>query len=196
MAQTITVTGRVSAGNAPLPGVNVSLDGTSTTTGADGTYLLNTSGTNPTVVFSYIGYVIQRIVLGGRTSLDVTLAEDDRALNEVVVVGYGTVRKSDLTGSLAQVKAKELTSFPTTNVVQALAGRAPGVQVIQNNGSPGGAVSVRIRGTNSIQGSNEPLYVIDGFPFSGNPTLLNNADVYCARGRSPILIFRFSGLFC
>ena len=159
--------------------MNVSLDGTSTgtTTGADGTYRLNTSGTNPAVVFSYIGYVTQRIVLGGRTSLDVTLTEDDRALNEVVVVGYGTVRKSDLTGSLAQVKAKELTSFPTTNVMQALAGRAPGVQVIQNNGSPGGAVSVRIRGTNSIQGSNEPLYVIDGFPFSGNPTLLNNADV-------------------
>lgn len=180
-AQTLTVTGRVTSGDdgQALPGVNVSIDGTTTgtTTGADGTYRLSLPGSDRTLVFSFIGYLSQRVPVGNRTTVDVAMATDVKALNEVVVVGYGTVKKSDLTGSLAQVKAKELTSFPTTNVVQALAGRAAGVQVIQNNGSPGAGVSVRIRGTNSIQGSNEPLYVIDGFPFSGNPTLLNNADV-------------------
>lgn len=113
-----------------------------------------------------------------RTQLDVSLETDDKSLNEVVVVGYGTVRKSDLTGSLASVKAKEINVFPASNVLQALSGRAPGVQVTQNTGAPGGAVSVRIRGTNSVQGGNEPLYVIDGFPTSGsNPTVLNNSDV-------------------
>ncbi|GAB2565179.1 SusC/RagA family TonB-linked outer membrane protein [Spirosoma areae] len=176
-----TLTGKVISAdnNAILPGVNVSVEGTTTgtTTNADGTYRLNLPAANSTVVFSYIGYATQRVAVGNRSQIDVTLAEDNKSLNEVVVVGYGSVRKSDLTGSLSQVKAKELTSYPTTNVVQALAGRAAGVQVIQNNGSPGAGVSVRIRGTNSIQGSNEPLYVIDGFPFSGNPTLLNNADV-------------------
>jgi TonB-linked SusC/RagA family outer membrane protein len=106
------------------------------------------------------------------------LQQDSQALDEVVVVGYGTVKKSDLTGSLTSVKAKEINAFPTTNVLQALSGRASGVQVIQNTGSPGGAVSVRIRGTNSVQGSNEPLYVVDGFPSSGsNPTILNNTDI-------------------
>lgn len=180
MAQTVTLTGRVTAGNEPLPGVNVALDGTTTgaTTGADGTYRLTLSGASPTVVFSYIGYVTQRVALGGRTQLDITMVEDDKSLSEVVVVGYGTVRKSDMTGSLAQVKSKDLNAFPTTNVLQALSGRAPGVQVTQNTGAPGAAISVRIRGTNSVQGSNEPLYVIDGFPIAGsNPNILNNTDI-------------------
>ncbi|MCY7359079.1 MAG: SusC/RagA family TonB-linked outer membrane protein, partial [Rudanella sp.] len=180
--QALPVSGRVTATDdrAPLPGVNVSVDGTTTgtTTGADGTYRLNLPSANATVVFSYIGYVTQRVAAGGRTQLDVTLETDNKSLNEVVVVGYGTVRKSDLTGSLASVKAKEINAFPASNVLQALSGRAPGVQVTQNTGAPGGAVSVRIRGTNSVQGGNEPLYVIDGFPTSGsNPTVLNNSDV-------------------
>ena len=181
-AQTLILTGRVASGenNQPLPGVNVAIDGTTTgtTTNADGTYRLNVPTANSTIVFSYIGYATQRISIGGRAQLDVTLMEDNKSLNEVVVVGYGTVRKSDLTGSLAQVKAKELNAFPATNVLQALSGRAPGVQVTQNSGSPGGAVSVRIRGTNSVQGSNEPLYVVDGFPIAGsNPTIVNNTDI-------------------
>ncbi|WP_338876419.1 TonB-dependent receptor [Spirosoma sp. SC4-14] len=181
-SQPLQVTGRVMAGDTkqPLPGVSVSVEGTTsgTTTDADGRFRLNLPSAQSVVVFSYIGYVSQRVDVGGRTQLDITLEEDNKALNEVVVVGYGTVRKSDLTGSLAQVKAKEINAFPATNVLQALSGRAPGVQVIQNTGAPGGSISVRIRGTNSIQGSNEPLYVIDGFPISGsNPTQLNNADI-------------------
>jgi len=117
-------------------------------------------------------------VVGNQTTIDLSLVTDQAQLNEVVVVGYGTVRKSDLTGSLAQIKSKEINAFPATNVLQAMSGRAPGVQVIQNTGAPGGAVSVRIRGTNSVQGSNEPLYVVDGFPTSGsNPTIINNSDI-------------------
>jgi len=180
-AQERRVTGKVTSGpdSAPLAGVNVALKGGTrgTTTDASGQYTLAVPSGDAALVFSAVGYTRQEVAVGSRTTLDVTLAVEDRQLDEVVVVGYGTVKKSDLTGSLAQVKAKDLTSFPTTNVVQALQGRAAGVQVVQNNGSPGSPVSVRIRGTNSIQGSNEPLYVIDGFPFSGNPTLLNNADV-------------------
>ena len=110
-AQTLILTGRVASGenNQPLPGVNVAIDGTTTgtTTNADGTYRLNVPTANSTIVFSYIGYATQRISIGGRAQLDVTLMEDNKSLNEVVVVGYGTVRKSDLTGSLAQVKANE-----------------------------------------------------------------------------------------
>lgn len=117
-------------------------------------------------------------MVGNQTTIDLSLVTDQAQLNEVVVVGYGTVRKSDLTGSLAQIKSKEINAFPATNVLQAMSGRAPGVQVIQNTGAPGGAVSVRIRGTNSVQGSNEPLYVVDGFPTSGsNPTIINNSDI-------------------
>lgn len=130
------------------------------------------------LVFSFVGYNPKEVTVGNQTALDVSLELDNRQLNEVVVVGYGTVKKSDLTGSLASVKSKEINAFPATNVLQALSGRAPGVQVTQNTGAPGGAVSVRIRGTNSVQGSNEPLYVVDGFPTSGsNPTILNNSDI-------------------
>ncbi|MFN4146565.1 MAG: SusC/RagA family TonB-linked outer membrane protein, partial [Runella sp.] len=116
--------------------------------------------------------------LGSQTRLDVALDVDTRQLSEIVVVGYGSVKKSDLTGSVASVKAKEVNAFPAPNVLQALQGRAAGVQVTQNNGAPGANVSVRIRGTNSVQGSNEPLYVVDGFPIQGsNPAVLNNNDI-------------------
>ncbi|WP_373331553.1 SusC/RagA family TonB-linked outer membrane protein [Salmonirosea aquatica] len=180
--QGLAIVGRVfmAENQQPLPGVNVLVEGTTTgtTTDAEGRYVLALPSANAAIVFSYIGYVSQRIDVNGRTQLDVFLEEDNKSLNEIVVVGYGTVRKSDLTGSLASVKAKEINAFPATNVLQALSGRAPGVQVTQNTGAPGASVSVRIRGTNSVQGSNEPLYVIDGFPTSGsNPTVLNNSDI-------------------
>ena len=181
MAQDRSVSGRVMGANdsAPLPGVSILVKGTNagTTTDGDGAFKL-TVPANAVLVFSFVGYTPKEVSVGNQTVLDVSLELDNRQLNEVVVVGYGTVKKSDLTGSLASVKAKEINAFPATNVLQALSGRAPGVQVTQNTGAPGGAVSVRIRGTNSVQGSNEPLYVVDGFPTSGsNPTILNNSDI-------------------
>lgn len=180
-AQDIVVSGKVTGSdNEALPGVNVLVEGstTGTSTDAEGKYSLRVPSSSNVLIFSYIGYVTQRVTVGNRVNYDVMLEVDTRSLEEVVVVGYGTVKKSDLTGSLSQVKAKDINAFPATNVLQALSGRAPGVQVVQNTGAPGAAVSVRIRGANSVRGSNEPLYVVDGFPISGsNPTVLNNSDI-------------------
>jgi len=162
----------------PLSGVTIAEKGTdrAVSSGADGSFTIHVRE-DAVLVFSYVGYKTLEEPVNNRTSLSIVLQEAVRNLNEVVVVGYGTVRKRDLTGSVAQVSGKEVNSFPTTNVMQAMQGRAPGVQVLQNNGSPGGSISVRIRGTNSILGGNEPLYVVDGFPVSGNPTFLQNADI-------------------
>jgi TonB-linked SusC/RagA family outer membrane protein len=164
-----------------LPGATVQIKGTETGAISDdsGKYsiAIPAGQTDVVLVFSFLGFETKEVKLGDQTSIDVTLGTDDQELDEVVVIGYGSTRKADLTGSVAQVNSDQLNAFPTSNVLQSLNGRAPGVQVIQNNGAPGGGVSVRIRGANSIQGDNDPLYVIDGFPFSGNPTNLNNADI-------------------
>lgn len=164
-----------------LPGATIQIKGTETGTISDdlGKYTINIPAgqTGAVLVFSFLGFQSKEVPVGNQTTLDVTLSNDDQELDEVVVIGYGSARKADLTGAVAQVNSEELNAFPTTNVIQSLNGRAPGVQVIQNNGAPGGGVSVRIRGANSIQGDNDPLYVIDGFPFSGNPTNLNNSDI-------------------
>lgn len=163
-----------------LPGVNILEKGTTngTFTEVDGTYSLDLKSSNSVLVISYIGYLNQELAVGTQTTINAILALDQEQLNEVVVVGYGVVKKSDLTGSLAQIKSKDINAFPATNVLQAMSGRAPGVQVTQNTGAPGAGISVRIRGTNSVQGSNEPLYVVDGFPTSGsNPTIINNSDI-------------------
>jgi TonB-linked SusC/RagA family outer membrane protein len=181
-AQSMAITGKIVDANDKigLPGVSVKLKGTATgtITNGSGAFKITVPSANSTLVFSYVGYQDQEVIIGTNTTLSINLVASDNKLNDVVVVGYGTVRKSDLTGSVSQVKSKELNSFPATNPLQALSGRAAGVQVLQNGGSPGGSVSVRIRGTNSVQGSNEPLYVIDGFPIAGtNPSIINNFDI-------------------
>ncbi|SEJ60789.1 TonB-linked outer membrane protein, SusC/RagA family [Cyclobacterium xiamenense] len=175
----ILINGRVIDENGePIPGATVFVEGTNigTVTNIDGEFELN-AGEGAILIVSFIGYSAKRITVSNQTAINVILSEDLSSLEEVVVVGYGAVKKSDLTGSVSQVKAAEINAFPTSNIMQALSGRAAGVQVIQNTGAPGAGISVRIRGTNSIQGGNEPLYVIDGFPFSGNPTNLNNFDI-------------------
>lgn len=181
LAQNRTITGKVVGGaNEALPGVSILIRGTTqgTTSDANGSFTIDVPGPESILVFSFVGYAPQDVKVANQSSVSVVMREDDQQLSEVVVVGYGTVRKSDLTGSLSQVKAKEINAFPATNVLQAMSGRAPGVQVTQNTGAPGAGVSVRIRGTNSVQGSNEPLYVVDGFPTSGsNPTIINNSDI-------------------
>ncbi len=149
-----------------LPGVNVLVKGTNTGTVTDinGSFRLNVPDENAILVFSFIGYQTQEIPVGGRSVIDVTMASDVQALEEVVVVGYGTVRKSDLTGSVATVKADAIKEFPITSIDQALQSRVAGVNVTQTSSAPGGGLSVRIRGANSINSGSEPLYVIDGFP--------------------------------
>lgn len=181
IAQNIEVFGKVSDSETgmPLPGVNIIIEGTNngTTSDFDGDYSLQVPEENSSLIFSYIGYLEQQIPLQGRSIINISLVPDSESLDEVVLIGYGAVRKSDLTGSVSQVSSEDVNAFPAANVLQALEGRAAGVQVLQSSGAPGAGVNVRIRGINSIQGGNEPLYVIDGFPFSGNPTHLNNSDI-------------------
>ncbi len=182
-AQDRTVTGKVisSDDRSGLPGVSIRIKGeaVSTVSDASGNYRIGSVTDASVLVFNYVGYEGLEVLVGGRTVVDVELNVGQKQLDDVVVIGYGTQRKSDLTGSVSQVKGKELNAYPSTSVLQALAGRASGVQVLQNTGAPGANVSLRIRGTTSIQGSNEPLYVVDGFPLSGgaNPSVINNSDV-------------------
>ena len=163
----------------PLPGASIIEKGTTNgaVTSFDGDFSLNVTNANATLVVSFIGFLSQEISVAGQDKITIALIEDTANLDEVVIVGYGTVRKSDLTGSVGQMRAEEINSYPATNILQSMTGRIAGVQVIQSTGAPGAEVSVRIRGTNSIQGGNEPLYVIDGFPYSGNPTIINNFDI-------------------
>jgi TonB-linked SusC/RagA family outer membrane protein len=165
-AQTSLVTGIVkSDAGDPLPGVNVLEKNTTrgTVTDSDGKFSIEASP-NAILVFSFIGMTNQEVPVGGRSALDVVLATDITQLGEVVVVGYGTQKKTDVTGSVSSVSSKDIKATPVASLSQALQGRAAGVQVSQASNAPGGGVTIRIRGGNSIQGGNEPLYVIDGFP--------------------------------
>lgn len=162
------VSGTVTSGNdnETLIGVSVRVKGTSngTSTDADGKYQLDVSK-GATLVFSYIGYKTTEVKVDSHT-IDVVLNDDNLRLDEIVVVGYGTMKRSDITGSVVSVGADDIKKSVITSVDQALQGRAAGVQVTQNSGAPGGGISVSIRGTNSLNG-NEPLYVIDGVAIDG-----------------------------
>uniref|UniRef100_UPI003217C6F6 TonB-dependent receptor n=1 Tax=uncultured Draconibacterium sp. TaxID=1573823 RepID=UPI003217C6F6 len=178
VVQQKSISGKVTdSSGLPLPGVTVVIKGTTqgTVTSYNGEYSLTNIQKDATLVFSFVGMRQQEIVVGSQTFISISMEVDAIGLEEVVAIGYGTMKKSDLTGSVASVKSNELNAFPTTDVLQALAGRASGVQVSQNNGSPGSSVSIRIRGTNSILGDNEPLYVIDGFP--GEIQYINPGDI-------------------
>lgn len=161
-----TVTGTVYSGddNEPLPGVNIIVKGTTTgtTTNIDGQFELAVESLQDTLVFSFIGYQTQEVPLDGRTELTVTLDLLVLEGQEIVVVGYGSMEEQDLTGSVSSVKAEELLTRPAINVEQALAGKVAGVQVATNSGRPGGRTRIRIRGSGSINASNDPLYVVDG----------------------------------
>lgn len=161
------ITGNVTdESGAALPGASVSIKGTSkgTTTDAMGKFALNVADNSVTLVFSFTGYNSQEIVVGNRSVIDVQLKNNNQSLDEVIVVGYGQVRKSDLTASVASVKAADIKSIVPTSLEQGLAGRATGVVVTQASGAPGGAVTVRVRGPNSVSSGSEPLYVVDGIP--------------------------------
>ena len=161
-----------------VPGANVLVKGTSNgvITDAEGKYSI-TVPEGGTLVFSFVGYFTQEIAVKNESVLDVVLVEDVTALDEIVVVGYGYQKKSDLTGSIVSLGDDDLNSGGTvSNIAQSIQGRAAGVQVTQNSKAPGGSISVRIRGSNSIGTNNEPLYVIDGFP-TKNGTNLNPDDI-------------------
>ncbi|MGK9125765.1 TonB-dependent receptor [Olivibacter sp. SA151] len=162
-----------------LPGVSVRTKGspsTGTSTDSDGNFVIS-AASNATLIFSYTGYATQEINVAGKSTIRVTMTPREAALDEVVVVGYGTVRKGDLTGSVSSVKSEDITALPSTNAMQSLTGRSAGVQVVQSSGAPGASMNIRIRGGNSLLGSNEPLYVVDGFALSGSPTILDPSDI-------------------
>ncbi len=163
-AQT-NVSGTVSDENGPLPGASVVVKGTTvgTTTDFDGNYTIGVPDGSTTLVFSFIGYSAQEVAIGGRTTVNVTLSEDAQALSEVVVVGYGTQRKADLTGAVASIGATEIVTKPITSPDQALAGTLTGVNITNRSGDPGAPISVNIRGIGT-PGVNDPLWVIDGVP--------------------------------
>lgn len=178
LAQNARVTGKVTdQENAALPGVSILISGTSqgTVTDGEGNFMINAPG-NGTLVFSFIGYETQTVEIGNRSVIDIKLAQGSRSLDELVVVGYGTQRKTDVTGALSVVSTREFSQQPITRLDQVLQGRAAGVQVTQSNGAPGGDSKVRVRGANSVLGNNDPLYVIDGF-VGANYNLLNPNDI-------------------
>jgi TonB-linked SusC/RagA family outer membrane protein len=162
-AQMITGTVTSADDGLPLPGVNVLLKNTSTgtVTNADGKYEL-AGAKGAVLVFTYVSYERQEVVVGNRSVLNVTMVPTDGLLKDVVIIAYGTVKKSDLTGSVSSVSSEDLNQTAPVSLDQALQGRAAGVQVTQVSGRPGGQTSIRIRGSSSINAGNEPLYVVDG----------------------------------
>ncbi|MDJ1493195.1 TonB-dependent receptor [Cytophagaceae bacterium DM2B3-1] len=154
--------------NQPMAGVAVFEKGSTngTSTSGSGDYAITVSGEKAVLVFSFIGYNPEEITVGNRTQINANLVPDIKSLSEVVVVGYGTQRRAEVTGSVASVKSADITQTPVTNVAQGLQARVAGVQITQNSSAPGGNISVRVRGTNSINGTSEPLYVIDGIQIS------------------------------
>jgi TonB-dependent starch-binding outer membrane protein SusC len=148
----------------PLPGVTIVVKGTTigTVTDSDGSFRMQIPEDAETIVFSFVGMGTQEIPVEGKTNFEITMTEETIGLEEVVAIGYGTVKKSDLTGSVSSVKPDEILKAPIARIDQALQGRAAGVYVTSFNNAPGGGTTIRIRGGNSITAGNEPLYVIDG----------------------------------
>jgi len=172
-----TITGTVSDEEGPIPGANILVKGTTTGTQSDfdGNYSIEASPEN-VLTISYIGYVTQNITVGDQTTINISLQTDQQQLDEVVVIGYGTVKKSDVTGAVSRVDSKSFEAQPLTRVEEALQGRAAGVVVSKANGAPGAGIKVRIRGVNSITGDNSPLVVIDGIQ-GGDLSTLNPNDI-------------------
>ncbi|SDF04180.1 TonB-linked outer membrane protein, SusC/RagA family [Pricia antarctica] len=167
-AQQRTVSGQVTTNGELLPGVNVVEKGTTNgvSTDFDGNYTIDVGNQNAVLVFSYLGFESQEAPVGNRSTIDVSMEESNSALDEVVVVGYGTQRKRDVVGAISSVKTEELVLSSTASIGQVLQGKVAGLQVTQNSAQPGGGLNFLIRGAASINASNQPLIVVDGFPIT------------------------------
>ncbi|WP_224491475.1 SusC/RagA family TonB-linked outer membrane protein [Robertkochia flava] len=205
-AQEKTITGVITDQmDMPLPGANVMIKGTTTGTQTDfdGNYSINASE-GDVLVYSYIGQKTEERTVGAQTVMDVKLVEDAQALEEVIVVGYGTSTKQSFTGTAKQIDAASLEKKSVSNVSQALAGEAAGVRVINTSGQPGTAATIRIRGFGSVNGNRDPLYIVDGVPYTGNINALNPSDIesttilkdasataiYGARGANGVVVIK------
>ena len=184
-AQEHIVTGTITDDTGlPIPGANIVVKSTTTGTISDteGNFILDLTGfDNPVIIISYIGYLTEEVLIGSQTELQITLVPDLLSLDEVVVVGYGTQKKSDLTGAIATISSDQLMKTPSTSVVQALQGKAAGVQVFNSSGMPGASITVRVRGINTITKKDEwtgvagPIYIIDGI--QGDINSINQNDI-------------------
>lgn len=189
----------------PIIGASIKVKGTTTgtTSDVDGKFSITVPNTRAVIVFSFIGYLTKEELVGAKKILNVTLSDDTKLLNEIVVIGYGQVNRKDLTGSIASVNIGDLAKAPVSSYADALAGRVAGVQVTSPDGQPGAEPTILIRGANSVTQNNSPLYVIDGFPIedfnnnSINPSDIESIDVlkdasstaiYGARGSNGVII--------
>ena len=192
-AQQKTITGKVTndKDGSPLVGVSVVAKGSKsgTQTGADGTYSLSVGAATTQLVFSYVGYAAQEVSIGGENVLNVGLISTGVGLTEVVVIGYGTARKKDLTGAVASVQAKDFNQGVITSPDQLLQNKVPGLEVTSNSGQPGAATTVKIRGNSSIRTSTGPLYVIDGVPLDGRSARPNIGTNFGASPDANALLF-------
>ena len=181
VAQTKDITGTVTEeGGVPLPGANVMVENSSkvTITDFDGNYSIKAEE-GDVLTFSYIGYLTKSITVGANSTINVSLATDTQALDEVVVVGYGTQKKSVVTGAISSVKAEDLQSMPINDVGDALQGRTSGVTMAASSGQPGSGSTIRVRGITS-RGNSDPLWVVDGVVVdNGGINYLNPSDIWC-----------------
>ena len=177
-AQERTVTGIVSGDTGVIPGVNVIVKGTkvSTQTDFDGGFSIKAK-TGDVLLFSYVGMDQVTAVVGPSSTVSVKMKDSGKSLDEVVVVAYGKAKKSSYTGSAVSIKGESFANRAATNVLSTIEGAASGVQIQSASGQPGAAPAIRIRGFSSINGSNTPLYVVDGVPFAGDISTLNSADI-------------------
>lgn len=193
--QSIQISGQITEENGePIPGASVLVKGTTVGTAADldGRYTLSAPG-NGTLVFSFIGYESQEVNVANRAIINVSLKPTLSDLQEVVVVGYGTQKRSDLTGAVSSVKSEQLTAYPAIDAVQALQGRAAGVQIQATNGAPGAALKVRVRGGTSINASSDPIFVVDGFVGAAMPPPEDIASVEVLKDASATAIYGSRG---
>ena len=209
-SQTLTVKGKVTdaqTGEAMI-GLNVVIKGTvrGTATDVDGNYTFTNCSPDAIMVFTYIGYEQLEIPVQGRTIVDAAIKPSSSLLDEIVVIGYGTVRKKDLTGSVSSVQGKDIARTPVSTAAEALTGRMAGVQVVTTEGSPDADINIRVRGGGSITQDNSPLYIVDGFPVNSisdipgstiqSIDVLKDASstaIYGARGANGVIIVTTKG---
>jgi TonB-linked SusC/RagA family outer membrane protein len=205
LAQALTVKGIVTDGatKEPLPGVNVIIEGTTigVITDMNGKFQISVPSSSSVLVFSFIGYLNERIPLEGKSEINIALSPDIKQIDEVVVIGYGTTRKIDLTGTVTSIGSKDIKNIPVASTAEALTGRLAGVQITTTDGSPDAEMVIRVRGGGSVTGDNSPLYIVDGFPVSSISNIpssdIQNIDVlkdasttaiYGAQGANGVVI--------
>ncbi len=183
-----SVSGTVLDNNGrPLPGANILEKGTTNGTQSDfdGNYSISLANENAILVISFIGFKTFEVAITGQSEVNITMQEDAAGLDEVIVVGYGSQKKSDLTGAVTSLSPDDMNPGANASVDQMMLGRAAGVQINQASSEPGGGLAIRIRGSNSLNASNEPLYVIDGFPIDNSPNLGSGGTAQVANNQSP-----------